>query len=153
MLWLHRVYLFSVKKIKGWSERNRSVESLKGVLCSNDSSKNIRQSRRQWDRHGTVRHILRKKVGEGKSWSVRGGADKKLKQKKKNQSELWVMELLEVFYRRKLRKKQKKVAETSAGADRGGGRSRGALSRATSEASVNGLATGLISKVLRFTTR
>ncbi|XP_076020035.1 protein Shroom3 isoform X2 [Genypterus blacodes] len=54
------------------------------------------------------------------------------------------MELLEVFYRRKLRKKQRK-AEL--------GRSEGALCRAPSEASVNNLATGLISKVLRLTTR
>ncbi|KAG8010943.1 Protein Shroom3 [Nibea albiflora] len=54
------------------------------------------------------------------------------------------MELLEVFYRRKLRKKQKK-AEL--------GRSEGALCRSPSEASVNSLATGLISKVLRFTSR
>lgn len=54
------------------------------------------------------------------------------------------MELLEAFYRRKLRKKQKK-AEL--------GRSEGALCRSPSEASVNGLATGLISRVLRFTSR
>lgn len=54
------------------------------------------------------------------------------------------MELLEAFYRRKLRKKQKKSEL---------GRSDGALCRAPSEASVNGLATGLISKVLRFTSR
>nr|XP_020456791.1 protein Shroom3-like isoform X2 [Monopterus albus] len=54
------------------------------------------------------------------------------------------MELLEVFYRRKLRKKQKK-AEL--------GRSDGALCRSPSEASANSLATGLISKVLRFTSR
>ncbi|KAM8828701.1 protein Shroom3 isoform 2-T2 [Spinachia spinachia] len=45
---------------------------------------------------------------------------------------------------RKLRKKQKK-AEL--------GRSEGALCRSPSETSVNGLATGLISRVLRFTTR
>uniref|UniRef100_A0A8C7WZ35 Shroom family member 3 n=1 Tax=Oryzias sinensis TaxID=183150 RepID=A0A8C7WZ35_9TELE len=54
------------------------------------------------------------------------------------------MELLEVFYRRKLRKKQKKLEL---------GRSDGALCRSPSEASVNSLATGLISKVLRFTSR
>ncbi|KAM4533143.1 protein Shroom3 isoform 2-T3 [Fundulus diaphanus] len=54
------------------------------------------------------------------------------------------MELLEVFYRRKLRKKQKKLDL---------GRSDGALCRSPSEASVNKLATGLISKVLRFTSR
>uniref|UniRef100_A0A671VC31 Shroom family member 3 n=1 Tax=Sparus aurata TaxID=8175 RepID=A0A671VC31_SPAAU len=54
------------------------------------------------------------------------------------------MELLEAFYRRRLRKKQKK-AEL--------GRSDGALCRSPSEASVNSLATGLISKVLRFTSR
>ena len=54
------------------------------------------------------------------------------------------MELLEVFYRRKLRKKQKKMEL---------GRSDGALCRSPSEANVNSLATGLISKVLRFTSR
>ncbi|KAM4720431.1 protein Shroom3 isoform 2-T2 [Anableps anableps] len=54
------------------------------------------------------------------------------------------MELLEVFYRRKLRKKQKKLEL---------GRSDGALCRSPSETSVNKLATGLISKVLRFTSR
>ncbi|KAG7221184.1 hypothetical protein INR49_017471 [Caranx melampygus] len=54
------------------------------------------------------------------------------------------MELLEVFYRRKLRKKQKKADL---------GRSDGTLCRSPSEASVNILATGLISKVLRFTSR
>ncbi|XP_029372507.1 protein Shroom3 isoform X2 [Echeneis naucrates] len=54
------------------------------------------------------------------------------------------MELLEVFYRRKLRKKQKKMEL---------GKSDGALCRSPSEASVNSLATGLISKVLRFTSR
>lgn len=54
------------------------------------------------------------------------------------------MELLEVFYRRKLRKKQKKLDL---------GRSYGALCRSPSETSVNKLASGLISKVLRFTSR
>lgn len=54
------------------------------------------------------------------------------------------MELLEAFYRRKLRKKQKKLEL---------GRSDGALCRSPSETSVNKLATGLISKVLRFTHR
>ncbi|KAK1883423.1 Protein Shroom3 [Dissostichus eleginoides] len=54
------------------------------------------------------------------------------------------MELLEAFYRRKLRKKQKK-AEL--------GRSDGALCRSPSEANVSVLATGLISRVLRFTSR
>ncbi|XP_078138649.1 uncharacterized protein LOC144538468, partial [Centroberyx gerrardi] len=54
------------------------------------------------------------------------------------------MELLEAFYRRKLRKKQKK-AEL--------GRADGAMCRSPSETSVNSLATGLISKVLRFTSR
>ncbi|KAA8584616.1 hypothetical protein FQN60_008401 [Etheostoma spectabile] len=54
------------------------------------------------------------------------------------------MELLEAFYRRKLRKKPKKVEL---------GRSDGALCRSPSQASVNGLASGLISKVLRFTSR
>ncbi|KAM6902321.1 protein Shroom3 [Xenentodon cancila] len=54
------------------------------------------------------------------------------------------MELLEVFYRRKFRKKQK---------NRELGSSDGALCRSPSEASVNSLATGLISKVLRFTSR
>lgn len=53
------------------------------------------------------------------------------------------MELLS-FYRRKLRKKPKRPEL---------GRSDGALCKTPSEASVNGLATGLISKVLRFTTR
>lgn len=55
------------------------------------------------------------------------------------------MELLEAFYRRKLRRKQKKKWEL--------GRSDGALCRSPSEASVNGLASGLISRVLRFTSR
>lgn len=54
------------------------------------------------------------------------------------------MELLEVFYRRKLRKKQKKSEL---------GRSEGALCRMPSEANVNSLATGFISKVLRLTSR
>ncbi|XP_056147154.1 protein Shroom3 [Lampris incognitus] len=54
------------------------------------------------------------------------------------------MELLEAFYRRKLRKKQKKSEL---------GRSDGALCRSPSENNVNSLATGLISKVLRFTSR
>lgn len=54
------------------------------------------------------------------------------------------MELLEAFYRRKLRKKQKKWEL---------GRSDGALCRSPSEASVNSLASGLISRVLRFTSR
>lgn len=54
------------------------------------------------------------------------------------------MDLLEAFYRRKLRKKQKKSEL---------GRSEGALCRSPSEASVNSLASGLISRVLRFTSR
>ena len=54
------------------------------------------------------------------------------------------MDLLGSFYRRKLRKKQKRLEM---------GRSDGALCKAPSEASVNSLATGLISKVLRFTSR
>lgn len=54
------------------------------------------------------------------------------------------MELLEAFYRRKLRRKQKKWEL---------GRSDGALCHSPSEASVNGLASGLISRVLRFTSR
>ncbi|KAL0163287.1 hypothetical protein M9458_042683, partial [Cirrhinus mrigala] len=51
------------------------------------------------------------------------------------------MELLGAFYRKKLRRKQKSNL----------GRSDGALCKAPSETSVNGLATGLISKVLRLT--
>ncbi|XP_050949000.1 protein Shroom3 isoform X2 [Labeo rohita] len=53
------------------------------------------------------------------------------------------MELLGAFYRKKLRRKQKSNL----------GRSDGALCKAPSETSVNGLATGLISKVLRLTAR
>ncbi|KAG7477116.1 hypothetical protein MATL_G00090760 [Megalops atlanticus] len=52
------------------------------------------------------------------------------------------MELLGSFYRRRLRRKSKAVD-----------RSEGALCKAPSETSVNSLATGLISKVLRFTAR
>ncbi|KAL6470757.1 hypothetical protein MHYP_G00218760 [Metynnis hypsauchen] len=54
------------------------------------------------------------------------------------------MELLGAFYRRKLRRKQKRSEL---------GRSDGALCKTPSETSVNSLATGLISKVLRFTSR
>ncbi|TRY94980.1 hypothetical protein DNTS_004655 [Danionella cerebrum] len=53
------------------------------------------------------------------------------------------MELLGAFYRKKLRRKQKMTL----------GRSDGALCKTPSETSVNGLATGLISKVLRLTVR
>ncbi|XP_067280857.1 protein Shroom3 isoform X2 [Pseudorasbora parva] len=53
------------------------------------------------------------------------------------------MELLGAFYRKKLRRKQKSNL----------GRSEGALCKTPSETSVNGLATGLISKVLRLTAR
>ncbi|XP_026091041.1 protein Shroom3-like isoform X3 [Carassius auratus] len=53
------------------------------------------------------------------------------------------MELLGAFYRKKLRRKQKSNL----------GRSDGALCKAPSETSINGLATGLISKVLRLTAR
>ncbi|KAJ8007407.1 hypothetical protein DPEC_G00117180 [Dallia pectoralis] len=63
------------------------------------------------------------------------------------------MELLGAFYRRKLRRKPKKGDE---GPGRGAGalgRSDGALCKSPSEANVNNLATGLISKVLRFTRR
>lgn len=56
------------------------------------------------------------------------------------------MDLLEAFYRRKLRRKQKK-------SESGQGRPEGALCRSPSEASVNSLASGLISRVLRFTSR
>lgn len=68
------------------------------------------------------------------------------------------MELLEVFYRRKLRKKQKKSAlgrsDGALGQSDGAlGRSDSALCRSPSETSVNKLASGLISKVLRFTSR
>lgn len=52
--------------------------------------------------------------------------------------------MLRDFYRRKLRRKQKKGDL---------GRSDGALCKSPSETSVNGLATGLISRVLRFTGR
>jgi hypothetical protein len=57
------------------------------------------------------------------------------------------MELLEALYRRRLRKKQKKPDL---------GRSDRALCRSPSETSVtsvNRLATGILSKVLRFTSR
>ena len=54
------------------------------------------------------------------------------------------MELLEALYRRRLRKKQKKPDL---------GRSDLALCRSPSETSVNRLATGILSKVLRFTSR
>ncbi|XP_051533131.1 protein Shroom3 isoform X2 [Myxocyprinus asiaticus] len=53
------------------------------------------------------------------------------------------MELLGAFYRKKFRRKQKSSL----------GRSDGALCKTPSETSVNGLATGLISKVLRLTVR
>uniref|UniRef100_A0A4W5JZH6 Uncharacterized protein n=1 Tax=Hucho hucho TaxID=62062 RepID=A0A4W5JZH6_9TELE len=63
------------------------------------------------------------------------------------------MELLGAFYRRKLRRKQKKE---DLGLGTGPGelrRSDRALCKSPSETSVNHLATGLISKVLRFTRR
>ncbi|CAM9307924.1 unnamed protein product [Lampetra planeri] len=62
------------------------------------------------------------------------------------------MELLEAFYRRKLRRKQRKP-EPGRSDVAVVGRTQGALARTPSEASVSGLATGLISKVLRFTSR
>ncbi|XP_063066757.1 protein Shroom3 isoform X2 [Engraulis encrasicolus] len=58
------------------------------------------------------------------------------------------MELLGSFYRRKFRRKSKRPER-----DLGLGRSDGALCKSPSEASVNSLATGLISKVLRLTSR
>lgn len=62
------------------------------------------------------------------------------------------MELLEAFYRRKLRRKQRKP-EPGQSDVAVAGRTPRALARTPSEASVSGLATGLISKVLRFTSR
>eukprot|EP00063_Salmo_salar_P026484 XP_014001319.1 PREDICTED: protein Shroom3-like isoform X6 [Salmo salar] len=59
------------------------------------------------------------------------------------------MELLGAFYRRKLRRKQKVLGTET----RGLGRSDRVLCKSPSETSVNHLATGLISKVLRFTRR
>ncbi|CAL8280099.1 unnamed protein product [Merluccius merluccius] len=55
-----------------------------------------------------------------------------------------VMEFLEALYRRRLGKKKSRTAPS---------RSDGALCRSPSESSVNRLATGLLTKVLRFTSR